>query len=67
MLLTVLFPSYDVRILPNAIALIKDGEMNQINAANYDNFQKLLIWKFCLKDIFGEGSLQDYKPANKLA
>lgn len=67
MLLTVLFPSYDVRILPNAIALIKDGEMNQINAANYDNFQKLLIWMFCLKDIFGEGALQDYKPANKLA
>lgn len=61
LVLTLLFPNYDITFQSNAIVLCKDGELPKtINAINYDAFKDILC-KICLlnKD---NGQVTSYNP-----
>lgn len=64
MILTLLFPDYQIKISQQEINLIKEGESHLINSGNFEEFKKILIAMFCLK---GKGSETEYNPSGDKA
>ena len=64
MILTLLFPDYQIKISQQEISLIKEGESHLINSGNFEEFKKILIAMFCLK---GKGSETEYNPSGDKA
>lgn len=65
MVLTLLFPTYQLKFTPNEILLINDKGISRINSLNFDAFKDILVSMFGLDDL-GTGS-EGYNPANKRA
>ena len=67
MILSLIFPEYQLMIMPSLLVLnkIEDGKKEQhiINNDNYEQFKKIIRQMFCLQTLTGS----DYNPANKLA
>ena len=65
MVLTLLFPEYQIKLTREAIVLNKDEQDFFINADNFINFKEILVSMFCLK---GRGDdATDYNPGGKYA
>lgn len=64
MILTLLFPDYQIKISQQEISLIKEDESHLINSGNFEEFKKILIAMFCLK---GKGSETEYNPSGDKA
>lgn len=64
MILTLLFPDYQIKISQQEISLIKEGESHLINSGNFEEFKKILTAMFCLK---GKGSETEYNPSGDKA
>lgn len=64
MILTLLFPDYQIKISQQEISLIKEDESHLINSGNFEEFKKILTVMFCLK---GEGSETEYNPSGDKA
>lgn len=65
MVLTLLFPDYQIQISQKEIALIKEkDESHLINSGNFEEFKKILVAMFCLS---GSNSEADYNPSGKKA
>lgn len=64
MILTLLFPDYQIKISQQEINLIKEGESHLINSGNFEEFKKILTAMFCLK---GKGSETEYNPSGDKA
>ena len=65
LLLTLLFPDYEINIQDDAILLINQNEFTTLNKMNFDEFQKIIVQMFCLgrkKD-----NEQDYNPGGDRA
>lgn len=65
LLLTLLFPEYEINIQDDAILLINQNEFTTLNKMNFDEFQKIIVQMFCLgrkKD-----NEQDYNPGGDRA
>ena len=66
MVLTLIFPEYQMKFNQNELLLIKDGEEpHSINEKNFEIFKKILVDMFCLNRNGGDG--QSYNPGNKRA
>ena len=64
MILTLLFPGYQIKISQQEISLIKEDESHLINSGNFEEFKKILTAMFCLK---GKGSETEYNPSGDKA
>ena len=64
MILTLLFPDYQIKFSQQEISLIKEGESHLINSGNFEEFKKILTAMFCLK---GKGSETEYNPSGDKA
>lgn len=64
MILTLLFPDYQIKISQQEISLIKEGESHLINSGNFEEFKKILTAMFCLKE---KGSETEYNPSGDKA
>ena len=64
MILTLLFPDYQIKISQQEISLIKEDESHLINSGNFEEFKKILTAMFCLK---GKGSETEYNPSGDKA
>ena len=64
MILTLLFPDYQIKISQQEISLIKEDESHLINSGNFEEFKKILTAMFCLK---GKGSETEYNPSGNKA
>lgn len=64
MILTLLFPDYQIKISQQEISLIKEDESHLINSGNFEEFKKILMAMFCLK---GKGSETEYNPSGDKA
>lgn len=64
MILTLLFPDYQIKISQQEINLIKEGESHLINSGNFEEFKKILTAMFCLK---GKDSETEYNPSGDKA
>lgn len=65
MLLTLLFPEYEINIQEEGILLLKKNEFASLNKMNYDEFQKILVKMFCLDR--KKKDEQDYNPGGDRA
>ena len=64
MILTLMFPEYQIHLKQNEIDLIKEGESHLINSENFEEFKKILTAMFCLK---GKGTETEYNPSGNKA
>lgn len=64
MVLTLLFPEYNIDFIQNAIILRKDNEVRSINNFNFVDFKEIIITLFCLN---GKNNEQVFNPAGELA
>ena len=64
MVLTLMFPEYEIRIQKDCISLIKGDDIHSINNQNFENFKEIVVAMFCLKS---RSSEPDYNPAGKKA
>lgn len=64
MILTLLFPDYQIKFSQQEISLIKEDESHLINSGNFEEFKKILTAMFCLK---GKGSETEYNPSGDKA
>jgi hypothetical protein len=64
MILTLIFPEYQIHLKQNEIDLIKEGESHLINSGNFEEFKKILTAMFCLK---GKGNETEYNPSGNKA
>lgn len=62
MVLSLLFPSYEIELSPQQIILFKDKEVHYINNDNFEQFKEILVAMFCLKK-----SESEYNPGGDLA
>ena len=60
MILTLLFPDYQIKISQQEISLIKEDESHLINSGNFEEFKKILKAMFCLNGKNGES---DFNPS----
>lgn len=66
MVLSLLFPSYDIRLLEDRFGLFQeDNEISSLNKDNFEIFKEIMNEMFCLKEVEGHG--QDYNPGGSLA
>ena len=65
MLLTLIFPEYEINLQEDGIVLFKDKEFISLNKMNFDAFQKILVQMFCLGR--KKNNEQDYNPAGDRA
>lgn len=63
MLLTLLFPKYQITFEDNGIILKNDVGIYSINSLNFNEFKEIIIQMFCLN----QNDEQNYRPANKTA
>lgn len=66
MVLSLLFPRYEIKFSLKEITLQKEGEIRSINSENFERFKEILTAMFCLK---GRGSEEhpEYNPGGKYA
>ena len=64
MILTLLFPDYQIKLSQNEIILLKEDESHLINSENFEEFKKILTAMFCLK---GRGNETEYNPSGDKA
>lgn len=64
MVLTLMFPGYEIHIQKDCISLTKDEDVHNINDKNFESFKEIVVGMFCLKK---HGDEQDYNPAGKKA
>ena len=66
MVLSLLFPGYDIKFSLKEITLQKEDEIRSINSENFERFKEILTAMFCLK---GRGSEEhpEYNPGGKYA
>lgn len=62
MVLSLMFPDYEIDVSKREIILFKDDHYYYINNNNYEKFKEILIKMFCLKK-----SESEYNPAGTLA
>ena len=62
MVLTLLFPGYEIDLSNREIILYKDNEYHYINNDNFEQFKEILVAMFCLKKPESE-----YNPGGDLA
>lgn len=62
LVLSLLFPDYQIELTPRRILLKKEGEINSINSNNFEKFKEIMTAMFCLKDR-GDSSSTNYNPA----
>ena len=48
LVLTLLFPEFDIKLTPNEILLIKEASIGRINNMNYDMFKSIIIDMFSI-------------------
>lgn len=65
LLLTLLFPEYEINIQDDAILLINQNEFTTLNKMNFDEFQKIIVQMFCLGK--KKDNEQDYNPGGDRA
>ena len=67
MVLSLLFPDYQIKVDINKIELISRDNLfsTSINNLNFNDFKSILVKMFCLEE--AEGREGDYKPANEYA
>jgi len=63
MLLTLLFPEYQIDILDNSITFTKDDDVSCINQENYEEFREIINVAFSLES----KSDEDFKPKGEAA
>lgn len=66
LVLSLLFPGYEVQLKPKEILLSKEDEVHSINSQNFENFKEILIQIFCLRGVSSKDS-SDYNPSGQLA
>ena len=64
MVLTLIFPEYQIKLTQSEIVFIKEDESHLINSENFEEFKKILTAMFCLK---GKGNDTDYNPSGQKA
>ena len=64
MVLTLIFPEYQIHFTQNEIVLIKEDESHLLNSENFEEFKKILTAMFCLK---GKGNETEYNPSGNKA
>lgn len=64
LMLTLLFPQYNIRIASNDIMLVNEKHSTRINSFNFASFQKLIKAMFLLDDSINGA---DYNPVDKMA
>ena len=66
MVLSLLFPGYEIKFSLKEITLQKEDEIRSINSENFERFKEILTAMFCLK---GRGSEEhpEYNPGGKYA
>lgn len=62
MVLTLLFPGYEIHVLPREIDICKEDEHHYLNNDNFESFKEILVAMFCLKKPESE-----YNPGGDLA
>jgi len=65
LVLSLIFPLYQIEVRINEIALKKDQEEYSINKKNFFHFKKILSTMFNLKS--GQGAQEDYDPKGDMA
>lgn len=67
MVLTLIFPNYNISLAQDKIILIQEGQENPsfINNDNFEQFKEIIKKIFCLNKILGEG--QDFNPIGELS
>ena len=66
MVLTLMFPEYNIQFNQNEIILTKEGEdSHSINEKNFEQFKKILVDMFCLNQRNSDG--QNYNPIDDRA
>ena len=65
MLLTLLFPDYEIKFQEDGIFLLNKNEFVTLNKMNFDEFQKILVQMFCLNK--KKDNEQDYNPGGDRA
>jgi hypothetical protein len=65
MVLTLMFPGYEIHLLKDTISFSKEGEeVHYINSQNFESFKEIVVAMFCLKEHSQE---PEYNPAGKKA
>lgn len=66
MVLSLLFPDYEIKLGLKEILLSKEDEVHSINSQNFEKFKEILIQIFCLRGISSSNS-SEYNPGGQLA
>lgn len=64
MVLTLIFPGYEIHIQKDCISLVKENDVHNINNQNFEDFKRIIVAMFCLKERSAD---QEYNPAGKKA
>ena len=64
MVLTLMFPGYEIHMQKDCISLVKENNVHNINNQNFEDFKKIVVAMFCLKE---RSSDPEYNPAGKRA
>lgn len=64
LVLTLLFPSYEIKITKDFIEIKKDEEIYSINNNNFEEFKEILVSMFCLKS---HSSTKNFNPLGEQA
>lgn len=68
MVLSLLFPDYEINFSFKEISLKKEDETRKINNQNFERFKEILTEMFCLKGNSGNKEIPDtYNPGGELA
>lgn len=65
MVLTLMFPGYEVHIQKDCISLVKEDDVHNIDNKNFEDFKKIIVGMFCLKE--RGDSNQEYNPGSSRA
>lgn len=66
MVLSLLFPNYEIELTPQGILLKNWDEVHSINSNNFEKFKEIMTAMFCLKGR-GDSSNETYNPAGEAA
>lgn len=64
MVLTLMFPGYEIHMQKDCISLVKEDDVHNINNQNFEDFKKIVVAMFCLKE---RSTDPEYNPAGKRA
>lgn len=64
MVLTLMFPGYEIHIQKDCISLVKENNIHNINNQNFEDFKRIVVAMFCLKERNIE---PEYNPSGEKA